>query len=126
MRSIGMLPTRKRASTTHPVVARSSSWVRAPVSGIVTRRAQLGKSVRAREPLAIISDPLGSREESISASFDGIIIGRSNLPLAHEGDALFHVAAFRNFERAEDAVEEFASIHDPALRRTVESNLKGT
>ncbi|MGD8384370.1 MAG: succinylglutamate desuccinylase/aspartoacylase family protein [Lysobacterales bacterium] len=126
MRSIGMLPARKRATAAHPVVARSSSWVRAPVSGIVTRRAQLGKSVRAREPLAVISDPLGSREESVSASFDGIIIGRSNLPLAHEGDALFHVAAFKNFERAEDAVEEFASIHDPALKRTVESNLKGT
>lgn len=126
MRSIGMLPASKRAPRAQPVVARSSSWVRAPVSGIVTRRAQLGKSVRAQEPLAVISDPLGSREESVSASFDGIIIGRSNLPLAHEGDALFHVAAFKNFERAEDAVEEFASIHDPALKRTVESNLKGT
>ncbi len=126
MRRIGMLPASKRAPRAQPVVARSSSWVRAPVSGIVTRRAQLGKSVRAQESLAVISDPLGSREESVSASFDGIIIGRSNLPLAHEGDALFHVAAFKNFERAEDAVEEFASIHDPALKRTVESNLKGT
>jgi len=27
---------------------------------------------------------------------------------------------------AEDAVEEFATIHDPALRRTVESNLLET
>jgi hypothetical protein len=46
--------------------------------------------------------------------------------LAHEGDALFHIAAFRSTVRAESAVEEFSAFHDPALRRTVESDLTGT
>jgi hypothetical protein len=54
------------------------------------------------------------------------VIGCSRLPLAHEGDALFHLAAFRSVGRAENAVEEFATIHDPALRRTVEPDLLET
>jgi hypothetical protein len=36
---------------------------------------------------------------------------RSNLPLAHEGDALFNVAAFKSVARAETKVEQFAAIH---------------
>ena len=101
-------------------------WVRAPSSGIVTGSVGLGNRVKEGDRLALISDPLGDREEAVRAPFDGIVIGCSRLPLAHEGDALFHVAAFRSVGRAEDAVEEFATIHDPALRRTVESNLLET
>jgi hypothetical protein len=33
------------------------------------------------------------------------------LPLAHEGDALFNVAAFKSVARAETKVEQFAAIH---------------
>ena len=65
-------------------------------------------------------------ELDVCARSAGLIIGRTNLPVVNQGDALFHVAAFRSVGRAEDAVEEFATIHDPALRRTVESNLLET
>ncbi len=126
MRHIGMLPPGKSTKARSPVVARSTRWVRAPASGIVTGKAVLGSRVAEGQRLALISDPLGDRQEEAVSSVDGIIIGRSNLPLAHEGDALFHIAAFRSAERAENVVEEFAAIHDPSLRRTVETNLKGT
>ena len=59
--------------------------------------------------MGAINDPLGDTTESMVAPFDGIVIGRSNLPLAHEGDALFNVAAFRSVSKAEDLVEEFTS-----------------
>ena len=36
---------------------------------------------------------------------------RSNLPLAHEGDALFHLGYFKELPRAEDIVETFATAH---------------
>jgi len=134
MRKLEMLPAgsgnkagaRASKRVAHPVVARSTSWVRAPASGIVTGAIGLGSRVMESEALAVISDPLGDREETVRAPFDGIVIGCSRLPLAHEGDALFHLAAFRSVVRAENAVEEFATIHDPALRRTVESNLLET
>ncbi len=126
MRALGMLPTSKRTTPNHSVMARSTSWVRAPASGIVTTPVRLGSRVKEGDRLALISDPLGDREESVAAPFDGIVIGCSRLPLAHEGDALFHLAAFRSVGKAADAVEEFATVHDPALRRTVEPNLLET
>lgn len=110
MRAIGMLQE-KRAAARAPVVARSTSWVRAPSSGIVSSKVKLGASVREGQRLAVVSDPLGTEEDEVTARFDGIVIGRSNLPLAHEGDALFNVAAFRSVEKAEGLVEQFASRH---------------
>jgi predicted deacylase len=126
MRSLGMLPASRRKTLNHTVLARSTRWVRAPASGIVTALARLGSRVRENDRLALLSDPLGDREEAVCAPFDGIVIGCSRLPLAHEGDALFHLAAFSSVGKAEDAVEEFATMHDPALRRTVEPNLLET
>ena len=61
--------------------------------------------------LATMSDPLGEEEEDVIAPSDGIVIGRSNLPVAHEGDALFHLGYFKEQAAAEDIVETFASTH---------------
>ncbi|MBT8041162.1 MAG: succinylglutamate desuccinylase/aspartoacylase family protein [Gammaproteobacteria bacterium] len=112
MRHIGMLPRRKQHPTIEPMLARSTSWVRAPASGIVSRKAKLGSTVKEGQPLASVSDPLGDATEKVIAPIDGIVIGRNNLPLAHEGDALFNVAAFRSVTRAESKVEEFAAEHE--------------
>ena len=73
---------------------------------------QLGSSVSKGQRLATISDPLGGSSDILVAPFDGIIIGRSNLPLAHEGDALFNIADFKSVSKVEDLVEEFAAILD--------------
>lgn len=126
MRKLNMLPALKNRLPGHAVIARSTSWVRASTSGIVTAAVALGTRVKKDDRLALISDPLGDLEEEICAPFDGIVIGSSKLPLAHEGDALFHLAAFSSVGKAEGVVEEFAAIHDPALRRTVEPNLLET
>ncbi len=126
MRQLGMLPKVRAAEKAPAVTARSTSWVRAPTSGIVTAPVGLGRRVREGEKLAAITDPLGEHEEAVCAPFDGLVIGASRLPLAHEGDALFHLAAFSSMGRVENAVEEFVSIHDPALGRKVEDNLLET
>jgi len=126
MRELDMLPKGDRVRRSDAVIARATSWVRASTSGIVTGAVALGTRVKENDRLALISDPLGDHEEAITAPFNGIVIGSSRLPLAHEGDALFHLADFRSVGQAEGVVEEFAAIHDPALRRTVESNLLET
>jgi hypothetical protein len=126
MRKLGMLPPGRSKKTPQAVVARTTSWVRAPASGIVSHAVALGSRVKQNDKLALISDPLGDREDPVRAPFDGIVISCSRLPLAHEGDALFNIAAFRSGGKAGGAVEEFATIHDPALRRTVEGNLLET
>ncbi len=115
MRLTGMLPKakqRRTTSTLQTVLARSTRWVRAPDSGIVSGKVSLGSSVSKGQRLASVSDPLGDDEAAVEAPFDGIVIGRSNLPLAHEGDALFNIAAFESMPEVEGIVEEFAAAHD--------------
>jgi predicted deacylase len=116
MRSIGMLPRSKTSRLSEPLVARYTRWVRSPASGIVSGKAQLGSSVSKGQSLATISDPLGTDEDKVPAPFDGIIIGRTNLPLAYEGEALFNVASFKSVSKAESLVEEFAAEHEPQLQ----------
>ena len=113
MRLIGMLPrlkTQKKGAGA--VIAKSTSWVRAPRSGIVSAKVKLGSSVTAGQRLAVVGDPLGNEEISVVAPFDGIVIGCSNLPLSHEGDALFHLGGFKSMPKAEDILETFVATHD--------------
>ena len=109
MRQLGMLPPVKRKhAPRRPVQVESTRWVRAEGSGILRTTVQLGQHVRPDERLGLISDPFGEGETEARADFNGIVIGRTNLPLVHEGDALFHVARVRYPERASEVVEELA------------------
>jgi predicted deacylase len=109
MQHVGMLPRKSASKSVRPVVADSTTWVRAPDSGIVSHKAELGDTVVQGQKLAIVSDPLGDAQETVRAPFDGIVIGRSTLPLAHEGEALFHIAAFESLAHAESKVEQFTA-----------------
>lgn len=126
LRAQGMLPRRQEKTASGSVIASTTSWVRAPESGIITQRGALGRRVKKGESLAVVTDPLGTRATPVITPISGLIIGRSNLPLAHEGDALFHVAGFDSVKEAENVVEDFATTHDPALGRAVENELIGT
>lgn len=111
MRYLEMLPPTSQKTQVEAVVAASTRWVRAPASGIISRDVKLGARVVEGQRLAIVGDPLGEAQSEVNAPYDGIVIGRNNLPLAHEGDALFNVAAFKSVSRAETKVEQFAAIH---------------
>lgn len=92
MRNLGMLRTSKKPPESPQLVIGSSTWVRAPQSGLVRTATALGSQVRKGETLGIVADPFGEKELEIEAPADGIVIGRTNLPVVHEGDALFHIA----------------------------------
>ncbi len=112
MRELGMLPRKPvRRPQLEPVVANKSSWARAPVSGIVRSTARLGQTVKKGDTLAIVSDPFGEVATQLLARYDGVVIGCSNLPLAHEGDALFNIARFDDVEDAGDTVDDFRIAH---------------
>ena len=115
MRELGMLPAsvRKKRHPKEPMIARSSSWVRAPSSGIFRPVVALGARVDKHGLLGVIEDPFGETEQAVHAKHDGIIIGKVNLPLINEGDALFHIARFGRVERAEASVEEFRELNEP-------------
>lgn len=115
MRELGMLPAiKKKIGHREPFEAKSSTWVRAPKSGILRANKTLGMRVAKGEFLGAISDPFGEDEEIVKASVEGIIIGRTNIPLVNEGEALFHIARFANSDEVVEQVEEFQNLMDPA------------
>ena len=106
MRKLGMLSSRKSLVPKIPVVeARTSNWVRAPQTGLLTTHIRLGNRVTQGESLGHIADALGENEMDVPARFTGIIVGRSKLPVVNEGDALFHIARFEDSLEVEDAIE---------------------
>ena len=117
MRTLEMLPPSRSKSRKHiePVVARSSVWVRAQDSGILRTMVPLGGRVKKDTLLGVVADPTGEKEIKITASFSGIVIGRTNLPLVNEGDALYHIARFEDAKEAEAIVDEFHEEHSPEL-----------
>jgi uncharacterized protein len=56
--------------------------------------------VAINEPVGVISDPLGSSQVAVVSDDDGIIIGRTNLPIVNRGDALFHIARIKTKSRS--------------------------
>lgn len=76
-------------------VARSSSWVRAPRSGIHIPHQALGKIVKKGDVLGEVSNPFSDHKIIVKAHENGVIIGMSKLPLVNKGDALFHIACER-------------------------------
>jgi len=110
MRHLGML--RKRRSTSKPpVISQSTFWIRAPESGVLRVLVPLGAEVAAGQTIGFIADPLGTREIDVVAEQAGIVIGRTNLPLVYEGDALFHLA--RLGPKAQWEVDEFREELEP-------------
>jgi predicted deacylase len=117
MRTLEMLPASRSKSKKHtePVVARSSSWVRASDSGILRAMIPLGARVKKNTLLGVVADPFGETESNVKSQFSGIVIGRTNLPLVNEGDALYHIARFEDIEEIEAKVDEFQEEHSHEL-----------
>lgn len=107
MRSLGILPpVRVKNPPRRPVQVELTRWVRAESSGILRTTVRLGQHVLKGGRIGLIADPFGDTETEVDAGFSGIVIGKVNLPLVHEGDALFHVARVREPERASELVEQ--------------------
>jgi predicted deacylase len=110
MRELDMLPAARSARRNRePYVSKSSRWIRAPKSGVLLGIKPLGSDVTEGEKLALVADPYGESEEPIIAEFPGIVIGRTHLPLVHEGDAVLHVAKFPDAGEVAEYVDTFQS-----------------
>ena len=60
----------------------------------------------------MVADPLGADETPVVSPSNGVVIGRTNLPLVYEGDAIFHIAEYgRKVAAVEKDVERFQEEH---------------
>ena len=108
LRMQSMLPKKedsKRKKT--PIITKTSSWIRSNESGILRTIKALGETVLKDDVIAYIDEPLGDESFELRATHDGVIIGKSAIPLVQEGDAVFHIAKSGNLDVAEDKIEYF-------------------
>ncbi|MAQ71049.1 MAG: succinylglutamate desuccinylase [Alphaproteobacteria bacterium] len=96
MASIGMMEKDRQSIPVNKVpTSHSSHWMRAPHSGILLKKVELGERVKRGQLLGVISDPFGRDLHNIKARKAGIIVGAATMPLLNKGEAIFHVAELR-------------------------------
>jgi predicted deacylase len=94
MASLKMISHRPPAAKPS-TISKSSTWLRAPEGGILRSEIKLGAYVKKGEKIGEISSPLGEASAAIISEDDGIVVGRTNLPVVNRGDALFHLARMK-------------------------------
>lgn len=102
-------PKGKSASRPVPLIARDSRWLRAEIDGILRTVVKLGSQVSKGQLIGFISDPCGTKDMKVISPVDGIVIGRSNLPLVYEGEAFFNIATFQKSDKAGAVIKRFES-----------------
>lgn len=117
LKHLNMIQRKSRKASTRssvtPFVANTSAWTRATASGIVLNVKKLGDQVAKGDRLATIGSPLGEVFDTVRASRSGVIIGKQNIPLVQEGDAMFHIAYFA--EQHQEIVDNIELMQDTLL-----------
>lgn len=109
MKEMGMIRSRGVSKPrAQPVRVYKSAWQRAPVGGLLRVFKGTSEYVAEGDLLGVISDPFGIVEIPVLAETSGIIIGRTNLPVMNEGDALFHIAETRS-QKPETTIDRLAT-----------------
>lgn len=113
MSQIGMRSPNKMPKLVDTLIANKSNWVRANQSGILRSLVKIGAWVKIGDVLAYINDPLGEKSQALESPYAGIIIGKTNLPLVFEGEALFHIANYKAPGEVSDYIEAYHEELDP-------------
>jgi uncharacterized protein len=69
----------------------------------------LGAWLRKGQLIGRISSPFGGEDVTIESPCAGILVGRNNLPLVNEGEALYHIARFEEVREVAQNLEVFTS-----------------
>lgn len=108
MEALGMLRrSRTRKKPIEPLIADETTWIRAPSSGILHMNVPLGARVGQDSKIGEIADPFSNHEEPIKSPASGMVIGRLNLPLVHQGDAVIHIAKIERLAGIEPVIADF-------------------
>jgi predicted deacylase len=67
-------------------------WIRAKAGGILDLKVELGQPLRRGETVSINTNPFGRERSQLKAPYGGVVLGLTQLPLVHPGDAVCHVA----------------------------------
>ncbi len=106
--AVGMIRrNRARKAIIAPLIAETPTWIRAPASGILHVNVPLGAKIGENQKIGVIADPFGNHEVAIESPVSGMVIGRLNLPLVHQGDAVIHIAKIDRLAGIEPVIADF-------------------
>lgn len=114
-----MRKQRVKRKNYEPFIANSSGWVRANASGIVHNKVDLGDQIEKDDVLAEIGSPFGDVIDVVKATRSGILIGKQNIPLVQEGEAMFHIADFE--EDSQEIAEQIETVQELLLPDNMQS-----
>ena len=114
MSELGMRGKTRKQRKVEAMVANTSRWVRAGQSGILRSLVATGSRVEVDDVLAYISDPLGENNEQLISPVDGIIIGKTNLPLVFAGEAIFNIASYEEIDQVAENIDAYHEELDPS------------
>ena len=112
MAHLGMIEPVAKKAAGETVFSDASSWVRAPEGGIHHTMRRTGDRVGRQEVIGVVADPLGTSSVPVVSDDDGIIVGRSHLPIVNRGDALFHIARSKPLASIKAKTETVAPLLD--------------
>jgi predicted deacylase len=108
MSTVGMLPRPAQTKKTiETLFIEDSFWVRAPASGILHMEKPLGSRINKNTRIGFIADPFGGKEIEVISAASGMVIGRLNLPLVHQGDAIIHIASVEELKLITPIISDF-------------------
>lgn len=107
MAALDMRLKKKPRRLPSTIIANTSRWVRAPQSGILRALVGVGTKVTAGDTLAFINDPLGENHVELIAETDGVVIGKTNLPLVFAGEAVFNIAAYEKLDQVSSRIDAY-------------------
>lgn len=106
MAHLGMGVRQPRKAGATPIRSHRTVWVRAPEGGIFRAVKASGAFVHEGEALGYLADPFGDMDMPVTSPISGVIIGRSNLPVVNQGDALMHIAEVQRPKTAEERLND--------------------
>lgn len=101
------------------LIAKKSSWIRAPRGGIFIPHLEMGKAVTPGAVLGYVGDPTGTTETPVTAVQEGVIIGRAKQAIVDEGDGLFHIAHFADSTTVEEKIGRGGDQHGHSYEDSV-------
>ena len=73
----------------------------------IVLKKKLGDFVKKDQVIGIISDPFGKHKFKVTSKYEGILIGLVTLPLLNNGDAVAHIATFKDAQEVEENITIF-------------------
>lgn len=108
---LGMIDNKPRKPA-YQTIIRKTKWIRSEKGGFLQFHVAPGDIVQEGESLAINTSLLGDERHTMSAPFNGVVLGMTTLPATSPGEPVCHVGRLgRDFEPIRAAREGLSRKH---------------